>query len=204
MDRTIRYFEDREIRAAVSEGNRSIICGHPAVFNCETRIGDYFREVIDSRAFDNADMSDVFLFVNHKVDVPLARARINSPESTMTLTIDDRGLAMTATLNTAENEEAKRLYSAIKRGDISGMSFAFQVSVNEWRDLESDCPLRVIKAISKVYEVSVVTFPAYEATDVMARDKDKSLLERVRAEYPNNKEMEIQKKRIQIIGGLKL
>lgn len=194
-----RYFENAEIRASTSEGNRQVVSGHPAVFNQETRIGEYFREIIEPDAFANADMSNVFLFANHKIEIPLARSSANK-ESTMALSVDEKGLFMRATLDTANNVDAKKLYSAVQRGDVSGMSFAFSVNDEEWKDLKTDLPLRIIRSISKVYEVSVVTFPAYETTDVQAR----SILEAARTHRLPSDESEEYRQRIGILGGIRL
>ena len=74
-------------------------------------------------------------------------------------------------LDTENNAEAKSLYSAVKRGDLSGMSFMFIIGEEEWENLNSDHPTRHIKSITDVFEVSAVTFPAYEDTEITARDK---------------------------------
>ena len=90
----------------------------------------------------------------------------------MQLTTDNEGLAIRVNLDIENNTDAKNLYSAVKRGDITGMSFAFGVDKDEWSNLESDYPTRHIKSISSVVEVSAVTFPAYEATEINARSKE--------------------------------
>ena len=73
-------------------------------------------------------------------------------------------------LDTENNADSRSLYSAVKRGDISGMSFMFSITDEEWIDLDSDHPTRRIKQIGSVVEVSAVTFPAYESTEISARD----------------------------------
>lgn len=164
-----RSYTGLEFRAEEENGQK-IIEGHPAVYNKTTQIGDWFKEVIEPRAFDKTDLTDVALFVNHNTrSIPLARSRRNNGNSTMTLTVDDIGLHMRAVLDTENNEDARMLYSAVARGDMDGMSFAFRVQEEEWIDLDSDMPTRKIKAISKVFEVSVVTYPAYKDTDIHAR-----------------------------------
>ena len=85
---------------------------------------------------------------------------------------DNEGLTIRVNLDIENNADAKSLYSAVSRGDISGMSFMFGVDSDEWEDLESDHPTRHIRDISTVVEVSAVTFPAYEATDIQARSKE--------------------------------
>jgi HK97 family phage prohead protease len=105
----------------------------------------------------------------------------------MQLEVDKDGMGIRVNLDTENNTEARNLYSAIKRGDISGMSFMFTVDDEEWEDLQSDHPTRHIRKIGRVYEVSAVTFPAYESTEISARDKAaldsaKATLESVRSQ----------------------
>lgn len=167
-----RYIQ-AEVRA--EEGTEGRISGYPIVFDQETTIYDWwdsYREIIDRHALDNTDLSDVRLFVNHDTNM-LTLARSKNGKGTMTLTIDDHGLRMDAELDIEGNTEARNLYSAIKRGDMEGMSFAFRIRKQEWSDLDSKdtLPLRTIKDISIVHEVSVVNFPAYKQTEVNARSE---------------------------------
>lgn len=159
-----------EIRAEETEAG-NIITGRPIVYNSRTDLG-YFDEVIEAGALDRTDLTDVRFLVNHDVSrIPLARSRRNNGNSTMLLSVDNEGLAIRVTLDTENNAEAKSLYSAVQRGDITGMSFMFGVDSEEWDNLESDHPLRRIRSISTVVEVSAVTFPAYNATEINARSK---------------------------------
>ena len=174
-----RFYTGLDFRA-IQEGEKDdetyVIEGHPAVYNRETVIGCFFNEVIESGAFDGTDLTDVPLLINHDMRrIPLARSRNNNGSSTMTLSVDAKGLAMSATLDAEHNQEASQLYSAIKRSDIDGMSFCFRVKDEEWTGLDTDMPTRHIKAISKVFEVSPVTFPAYQDTDIFARDQEAAL-----------------------------
>ena len=160
-----------EVRAEEQDGGR-IITGRPIVYGSETDIG-YFREIIDQGALDEADLTDVRFLVTHNTDmIPLARSRRNNGNSTMKMSVDMMGLNLDfVKLDTENNMDARALYSAVERGDITGMSFMFTIEDEEWQDLDTDSPLRRIKRIGKVYEVSAVTFPAYEATEINARDK---------------------------------
>lgn len=173
-----------EVRAEENEQG-SIITGRPIVYNSRTDIG-FFDEIIEQGALNNTDLTDVRFMVNHDMSkIPLARSRRNNGNSTMQLTVDEQGMSIRVLLDTVNNAEAKSLFSAVQRGDLSGMSFAFGVSDEEWEDLEKEHPLRRIKGISTVVEVSAVTFPAYEATEIYARSKEaldsaRSALERVR------------------------
>ncbi len=178
--------------------------GHAAVFGQTVSIGGYFNEVIERGAFDGCDLSDVSLLVNHDLGrIPLARSRISNGNSTMKLQVDERGLFIQASLDIENNLEARTLHSSLKRGDIDGMSFAFFIADEEWENLDSDCPTRRIKKISRVYEVSAVTYPAYDATDISARDKQnmeeaKRALEKVK-EPSKNHEIELEQLRAQIL-----
>lgn len=160
-----------EVRAEGTETG-GIITGRPIVYNSRTDLG-FFDEIIEPGALDSADLTDVRFLVNHDTrKIPLARSRRNTPNSTMQLLTDNEGLSIRVNLDTENNADAKSLYSAVTRGDISGMSFMFGVDDEEWENLESDHPTRHIKKISTVVEVSAVTFPAYEATEINARSKE--------------------------------
>lgn len=173
-----------EVRAEQGERG-SIITGRPIVYNSRTDLG-WFDEIIESGALNNADLKDVRFLVNHDISkIPLARSRRNNGNSTMQLTVDNLGMSIEVQLDTENNSEARALYSAVERGDISGMSFMFGVNSEEWDDIESDHPTRRIKEISSVVEVSAVTFPAYESTEINARSKE--ALENARLSLENAK-----------------
>lgn len=160
-----------EVRAEQDEKG-SIITGRPIVYDSRTNLG-YFDEVIERGALNDTDLRDVRFLVNHDISkIPLARSRRNNGNSTMRLSPDDEGMAIEVQLDTENNAEAKSLYSAVKRSDLTGMSFMFSIDDEEWEDLESDHPLRRIKKIGTVVEVSAVTFPAYESTEIEARSKE--------------------------------
>lgn len=150
----------------------NIITGRPIVYNSRTDLG-YFDEIIEPGALNATNLTDVRFLVNHDTSkIPLARSRRNNGNSTMQLTVDDQGMGIKVVLDTENNSEARSLYSAVQRGDISGMSFMFGVDDEEWEDLDTDHPIRHIRSISSVVEVSAVTFPAYESTEINARSKE--------------------------------
>lgn len=160
-----------EVRAEETEAG-NIITGRPIVYNSRTDLG-WFDEIIEPGALNNTDLTDVRFLVNHDISrIPLARSRRNNGNSTMQLNVDNDGMSIRVTLDTENNSEARALYSAVQRGDISGMSFMFGIRDEEWDNLDSDHPTRHIRDISSVVEVSAVTFPAYEATDINARSKE--------------------------------
>lgn len=165
----IRMF-DFEVRAGVDEEHGENISGRPIVYGQRTNLG-FYDEIIEDGALADTDLRDVRLLVNHNTDmIPLARSRNNNANSTMQLSVvPNGGLDIRANLDTENNAEARALYSAVQRGDITGMSFMFSVDSDKWDDIESDHPTRTITKISRVFEVSAVTFPAYEQTSIVAR-----------------------------------
>ena len=171
QSKTITRAYNFEIRAENNEKNGDHITGRPIVYNSKTDLG-WFDEIIEAGALDKANLKDVRFLVNHDTSmIPLARSRNNNENSTMQLEVDKDGMTIRVNLDTENNTEARNLYSAIKRGDITGMSFMFTIDREEWDNLESDHPTRHIKSIGQVFEVSAVTFPAYESTEISARDK---------------------------------
>ena len=190
-----------EIRAGESEGKHTLT-GRPIVFGSKTDLG-WYDEIIKAGALDLTDLKDVRFLVNHNTDmIPLARSRNNNESSTMQMTVVPEGMDIRVDLDTENNAESKSLYSAVSRGDISGMSFMFTVDADSWDDMESDHPTRTITKIGKVFEVSAVTFPAYEATSIQARglsdalESAKTSLESARAEA---REIERRKQKIRIL-----
>lgn len=177
-----------ELRAADPAGESSlIITGRPIVYDQPTKIkapfGDYI-EVIKRGALDGADLSDIRLLYNHDTNrIPLART-----PKTMSFELDPAGLTMRAEL--PNTEEGRSVYLAIKRGDLSGMSFAFKVPEGGSR-YDAKTNTRTITKIEKVYEFSIVPFPAYPQTSVEARNQiteaQKRELERKQALITLNK-----------------
>lgn len=172
-----------DIRAEEMDSGIAVLTGRPIVYNSRTDLG-YMDEIIDSGALNETDLTDVRFLVNHDTSmIPLARSRKNTPNSTMQLMPDMEGLAIRVNLDVENNDKARSLYSAVSRGDITGMSFMFGIDDEEWENLDSEHPLRRIKKISTVVEVSAVTFPAYEATEINARSLE--ALENARAALEN-------------------
>lgn len=159
-----------EVRAEQGEDGGAIITGRPIVYESRTNLGP-FDEIIERGALDGADLTDVRFLVNHDTSrIPLARSRRNNGNSTMQLSVDYEGMAIRVSLDIENNAEARALHSAVQRGDITGMSFMFGIDGETWDNLESDHPTRHVRSISTVVEVSAVTFPAYESTEISARD----------------------------------
>ena len=167
-NKEIRSF-NFEVRAEENEEHGHFLSGRPIVFDQRTDLG-WYDEIIDRGALDVTDLKDVRFLVNHNTDmIPLARSRNNNEHSTMQLSVDADGMGIRVDLDIENNADARSLYSAVNRGDISGMSFMFTVDKDAWDDIESDHPTRHIRSLGRVFEVSAVTFPAYAQTSIQAR-----------------------------------
>ena len=184
-----------------------VIEGRPIVFNREADLG-FFREIIAPEALVKTDLKDVRLCLNHDTNYVYARSRNNNENSTMQLFVDDAGLRFVAKLAINESPKAKDFYSAIKRKDMDKMSFMFRVRGEEWEGLETESPLRRITDISEVVEISMVTFPAYDSTEIQARSKEaldnaRQTLESAREQRaePLDSELDLMKLKIKILGG---
>lgn len=161
-----------EVRAEKDESEGAVIVGRPIVYDSKTDLG-YFEEVIEKGALSKTDLSDVRFLVNHDTSkLPLARFKKGEKNSTMSISVDDKGMTIRVSLDIENNTEARNLYSAVQRRDVSGMSFMFGVDSEEWENLDTDYPTRRILGISSVAEVSAVTFPAYESTEINTRNKE--------------------------------
>ena len=192
-----------EIRAEESDGV-GILTGRPIVYNSKTDLG-WFDEVIELGALDGADLTDVRFLINHDLSkIPLARSRRNNGNSTMQFSIDQQGMLLDwVKLDIENNADARALYSAVQRGDVSGMSFMFSIDSERWEDLESDHPTRHIEKIGSVVEVSAVTFPAYDATEINARseealEKARLAVETARAQNADSLDKEARTKELEL------
>lgn len=177
-----------EVRADENEEHGHFLSGVPIVYDQRTDLG-WYDEIIARGALDMTDLKDVRFLIGHDLSmVPLARSRNNNKNSTMQMEVGDKGMSIRVDLDTENNADSRKLYSATKRGDISGMSFTFVVDGDSWDDIDSDHPTRTIRSIKRVYEVSAVAFPAYEGTSLEARSQDaapdgaRASLESARAE----------------------
>lgn len=149
--------EKRNLEIRASE-NRTLE-GVAIVFNQPAKIGA-MTEVISPDALRGVDLDGIVLITNHDGSgIPLAR----SPK-TLALTVTDKGLEMRASL--PDTEQARAVYEAVKRGDLSQMSFAFDIGA---ADYDEQTQTRTITQISKVYEISIVNYAAYTQTHVEAR-----------------------------------
>lgn len=185
-----RRYGNIEVRAADDASEKMIVEGYAAVFNQRTLLwesdwsGWKYYEEIDQGAFNGADFSNCVLRYNHGDGaLVLARTRNN----TLTYTIDSHGLKIRAEL--ADTQAGRDIFTLIKRGDIDKMSFAFTVdSTNENSDSDLKVDVRKITRISTVYDVSPVDFPAYDGTEITARNSDVIAEIKAEEQYKRNSE----------------
>ena len=188
MKKEIRKL-DLQFRAEDTEDGKMEIKGYAAVFNSPETYG--YTEVIADTAFDEADMSDVVLRYNHNDSfMVLARTRNKSLE----LNVDEKGLFIDATLQ-EDITDHKNIFNAIKSGLIDKQSFAFVVDEDSY---DYDTDTRTITKIGKVFDVSVVDQPFYNATDVsVARNQSDDFMEKrnqLRKEHEDKVRLEEKKK----------
>lgn len=150
-----------EFRSGESDGRT--VSGYAAVYDSQSNELWGFDEIIERGAFDNADMSDVRALFNHDPNQILAR----TSSGTLKLELDDKGLRYEFEL--PETSLGNDLRIMMQRGDISQSSFAFTIKEDSWEERSGKIPLRHIRQIERVYDVSPVTYPAYEQTSVTAR-----------------------------------
>lgn len=143
------------------------VAGYAAVFNQETNIGGYFTETIAPGAFTSAldRGDDVVLLINHD-GLPLARTR----SGTLKLTQDQRGLYIESELDPSD-PDVRAIVPKMKRGDLDKMSFAFLPTRQTW-DESGDMPKRMIEDL-QLFDVAIVTTPAYDGTEIGLRALEK-------------------------------
>ena len=164
-----------EFRAAEQDGQKYIE-GYFAVFGGVYELWPGATESVDPHAFDDTLGGDIRALINHDTTLVLGRTKAG----TLELKVDSRGLWGRIRVNQADGD-ALNLYSRIERGDVDQCSFGFEIleEETEWRD---DGSVHwTIKRV-KLYEISPVTFPAYEDTSVSARRRDYDEIRERRAE----------------------
>lgn len=154
-------FETRE-----TEEQDLFVEGYFAVFGSEYRMWDGAVETVDPHAFDDTINDDIRCLTNHKAELVLGRTKAG----TLELRLDEYGLFGRVKIN-PNDRQALDLYERVKRGDVDQCSFGFDILEQEF-DYRQDGSVFITLRKVKLYEVSVVTFPAYEDTYVEARHKD--------------------------------
>lgn len=192
------FKNDREYRSmtmAPVEDEETKVRGYATTFDDPYVLWEdrdlVLREIIDHDALMNADLSDVIFQYDHE-----GRVFARTSNGTLTITPDARGLAIEADLS--GTEIGRELYQEIKGGYTTKMSWAFVVDADEWtsekapdgRDLET----RTIKSVRKVYDVSAVSLPANDATEISARSLTDGVIKRLEAE--RLEALELRKRKI--------
>ena len=161
-----RNFVLDELEIRELDNNEKKIIGYAAVFGSLSNDLGNFRELIDPNAFDGRTDDDVRFLINHDANLILGRTL----SGTLSLSIDEKGLRYEATI--PDTQAGRDLIVSMNRGDITQSSFAFTVEKDEWSQ-DNETMIRTIKKVSRLYDVSAVTYPAYEEADVALRSLEK-------------------------------
>ncbi len=191
-----------EVRAAEEveiPGERKIVTGYASTFNNPYTLYEdenwRFKEVVDARAFDNTDMSDVIMQFDHSGRV---FARISN--NTLKVTPDERGLLIEADLG--GTELGRQLYEEIRGGYTNKMSFGFTVDGDEMLDTKDvdgkALTVRTITSVRKLYDVSAVSLPANDATSISVRNLTDGEIERIQAERLEAEKLELRRKKLML------
>ena len=178
---------------------KMVVRGYASTFNEPYTLfeNDDFRfnEQVDPNAFANTDMSDVIMQYDHEGRV---FARISN--NTLTVTPDERGLLIEADLG--GTELGRQLYEEIRGGYTNKMSFGFTVDADDEDDSEDEDGKRVItrtiKSVRKLYDVSAVSLPANNATEISVRNLADGVIEKVQAERLEKEKLELRKRKLML------
>ena len=189
-----------EVRTAETEEapeERKIVTGYASTFNEPYTLYEdedwRFDEVVDARAFDNTDMSDVIMQYDHE-----GRVFARMSNNTLTVNPDEKGLLIEADLG--GTELGRQLYEEIRGGYTNKMSFGFTVDGEEIHDTKSadgrTLTVRTITSVRKLYDVSAVSLPANDATSISVRSLTDGEIERIRAERLEAEALELRRRKL--------
>lgn len=193
MTMEVRTAEDAE----VEQDERKIVTGYASTFNEPYTLYENddwrFNEVVDARAFDNTDMSDVILQYDH-----CGRVFARMSNNTLTVTPDEKGLLIEADLG--GTELGRQLFEEIRGGYTNKMSFGFTVDgedILDTKDVDGkDLTVRTITSVRKLYDVSAVSLPANDATSISVRSLTDGEIERIRAERLEAEALELRRRKL--------
>ena len=168
----VRSIGKLQTRADNNETDEMKIEGYFVVFNSETKLFENYYEEISDKAFKDIDLSDIRALADHDTAKVLGRTK----SQTLSLSVDEKGLFGEITIN-KNDSEAVNLYERVKRGDIDQCSFGFNI-LDETMDTRADGSTKWTITEIELFEVSVVTFPAYADTAVEARSEQMKQLEK--------------------------
>ena len=179
------------------QDNRMVVRGYASTFNEPYTLyqdEDFrFDEVVDANAFAETDMSDVILQYDHQ-----GRVFARMSNQTLTVTPDDRGLLIEADLG--GTELGRQLYEEIRGGYTTKMSFGFTVDADDIDETEDESGrlfmTRTIKAVRKLYDVSAVSIPANDATEISVRSLTDGVIEKAQAERLEREKLELRRRKM--------
>ena len=191
-----------EVRTAETEEapeERKIVTGYASTFNEPYTLYEdedwRFDEVVDARAFDNTDMSDVIMQYDHE-----GRVFARMSNNTLTVNPDEKGLLIKADLG--GTELGRQLYEEIRGGYTNKMSFGFTVDGEEIHDTKDvdgrTLTVRTITSVRKLYDVSAVSLPANDATSISVRSLTDGEIGRIRAERLEAEKLELRRKKLML------
>ena len=186
--------KDRQLRmipcdyATREEDGKKYIEGYFAVFNSNYELWPGATESVAPGAFDGALSDDIRCLIDHETRLVLGRNTVG----TLSLRVDERGLWGRVEINELDSD-AMNLYARVQRGDVSQCSFGFEILDEETEYREDGSVHWTIKRV-KLYEVSIVTFPAYKETGVQARKAEYDQMKKRRADAFREKCMRRLKK----------
>ena len=189
-----------EVRTAETDeapDERKMVTGYASTFNEPYTLyedeGWRFNEVVDARAFDNTDMSDVIMQYDHE-----GRVFARMSNNTLTVTPDEKGLLIEADLG--GTELGRQLFEEIRGGYTNKMSFGFTVDGEEIRDTKAPdgkaLTVRTITSVRKLYDVSAVSLPANDATSISVRTLTDGEIERIQAERLEAEALELRRRKL--------
>ena len=191
-----------EVRAAETEeapDERKVVKGYASTFNEPYTLFENddwrFNEVVDARAFDNTDMSDVIMQYDHE-----GRVFARMSNNTLTVIPDERGLLIEADLG--GTELGRQLYEEIRGGYTNKMSFGFTVDGEDYLDTKDAdgkaLTVRTITSVRKLYDVSAVSLPANDATSISVRTLTDGEIERIQAERLEAERLKLRRKKLML------
>lgn len=191
-----------EVRTAETEEapeERKVVKGYASTFNEPYTLFENddwrFNEVVDARAFDNTDMSDVIMQYDHE-----GRVFARMSNNTLTVTPDERGLLIEADLG--GTELGRQLFEEIRGGYTNKMSFGFTVDGEDYLDTKDAdgkaLTVRTITSVRKLYDVSAVSLPANDATSISVRNLTDGEIERIQAERLEAEKLELRRKKLML------
>lgn len=189
-----------EVRTAENEeapDERKMVTGYASTFNEPYTLFEddswRFNEVVDARAFDNTDMSDVIMQYDHE-----GRVFARMSNNTLTVTPDEKGLLIEADLG--GTELGRQLFEEIRGGYTNKMSFGFTVDGEDYLDTKDvdgkALTVRTITSVRKLYDVSAVSLPANDATSISVRSLTDGEIERIRAERLEAEKLELRRRKL--------